>query len=84
MRSFLLGQLDQVLRPDFLLRQLCLERGEPVIVELDFSALDQLPGAGVVWAFLDRVVDVADWDFVRDFVVEDCLEGTYDLEICLC
>jgi hypothetical protein len=32
-----------------------------------------------VWSFLDRVVDVSDGDLVLDFVVEDGLEGAYDL-----
>lgn len=30
-------------------------------------------------SFLDRVVDPSDWDIVGDFVVEDGLEGGYNL-----
>lgn len=32
-------------------------------------------------AFLDGVVDVADGDIILDFVVEDRLEGAYDLDV---
>lgn len=32
-------------------------------------------------AFLDRIVYVTDGDFVFDFVVEDSLEGGYDLVV---
>ena len=56
-----------------------LERGEPVIVELDLAAFDELPCACIVWALLDRVVDVADRDLVLDFVIEDRLKRAYDL-----
>jgi hypothetical protein len=59
---------------------LLLERGEPVVVELDLAALNELPCAGIVRPFLDRVVDVSDGDLVLDFVVEDGLEGAYDLQ----
>ena len=36
-----------------------------------------------MWAFLDREVDVADGYSVLDFVVEDRLEGAYDLGLCV-
>ena len=32
-----------------------------------------------MWTFLDCVVDVADWDLVLYFVVEDGLERAYHL-----
>jgi len=56
-----------------------LERCEPVIIKLDFAALNELPCARVVGALLDREVDVADRYLIFDFVVEDRLEGAYDL-----
>jgi hypothetical protein len=58
---------------------LLLEGREPVVVELDFAALNQLPCTGIVWTLLDRVVDVADWNLVFELVVENRLERTYDL-----
>lgn len=62
--------------------QLRLECFEPAVVEFSFAALDELPCAGVVRAFLDGEVYVADGYVVFDFVVEDCLEGGDDLYSC--
>lgn len=54
--------------------ELLPEGCEPVVVQLDFSAFDELPCASVVGAFLDRVVYVADGDLILCFVVKDSLE----------
>lgn len=59
--------------------ELGLEGAEPGVVQLGFSPLYQLPGPGVVRPFLDREVYVALWDPGFAFVVEDRLEGGYDL-----
>lgn len=75
----MLGELLQVFGPDGRVGELLLEGGEPGIVEFNFAALDELPGACVVGSFLDGVVDVAERDGVFDFVVEDRLERAYDL-----
>ena len=57
------------------------ERGEPVVIEFDFAALDELPCACIVRPFLDRVVYVADRNLVRDFIIKYRLEGTYYLKM---
>lgn len=59
--------------------ELRFEGCEPGVVEDGFPALDELPCAGVVGAFLDGVVDPAYGDVVLELVVEDGLEGRYDL-----
>jgi hypothetical protein len=75
----LFDETRKVFLPDFWAGELRLEGCEPFIVELDFAPFDELPCAGVVWAFLDGVVDVAVGYLVLDFVVEDRLEGAEDL-----
>ena len=78
---FLLRLFLQVFRPYFGPGELLLKRGEPRVVELDFAPLNELPCACIVGSFLDRKVDVANGDFILDFVVEDCLERADDLEL---
>jgi hypothetical protein len=58
---------------------LLFEGNEPVVIELNLPAFDELPRACVVRAFLDREVDVSDRDLVLNLVVEDSLEGAYNL-----
>jgi hypothetical protein len=72
-------ELLKVSGPDFWFRELFFERGEPVVVELDFAAFNELPCACVVRAFLDGEVDISNWNIVLDFVVKDGLKWTYDL-----
>jgi len=53
---------------------LLAEPREEVVVQWNFAALKPLPCA-VVRAARNREVDVARGDIVREFVVQDCLQG---------
>jgi hypothetical protein len=56
-----------------------LKRGKPGVVELDLAALEQLPCASIVGAFLNCEVDVTNRNIVFCLVVEDCLKRADDL-----
>lgn len=56
-----------------------LERYEPGVIEFDLAPFNQLPCACVVGSFLNRIVDIADWDLVLDFVVKNRLERADNL-----
>ena len=58
-----------------------MKGGEPRGVEGNGAALEKLPGACCAGAGLDGGVDVASWDAVFDFVVEDGLEGGKNLVV---
>lgn len=70
---------EPVFAPDVGAGELRVEGGEPGGVEGDGAALEELPGACCAGAGLDGSVDVAGWDAVFEFVVEDGLEGGEDL-----
>jgi hypothetical protein len=55
-------------------RELSFERGEPVLVQLDFAALDQLPCADIVGTLLDRVINVTGGYPGLGLIVQDSLE----------
>lgn len=63
----------------FTYRELLAEGFEPLIVKLALAALDELPCACVMRALLNSEVYVADGNTVFDLIVEDRLEGGYDL-----
>jgi hypothetical protein len=65
--------------PDIRSGELGLERGKPGVVELDLTALEQLPCASVVGAFLDGEIDVTNGNPILRFIVENCLERADDL-----
>jgi len=60
--------------------QVSREAGEPDFVHEHFAAFETVPVA--IWCgFRDAEVYPARWDFVGEFVVKNCLEGGYDLEV---
>jgi hypothetical protein len=70
--------------PVVLVGELGAEGVEPGVVEGSLAALDELPCAAVVGAFLDGEVYPAGGDVVFALIVEDGLEGANDLRNRVC